>query len=117
MRRICTFATVVATAAIAVGSTSAATPKLQALVADPVKITLTVGGKKVSSLKAGKYTIVVKDTSSGHNFRLTGPGVNKSTSVSAKGTYTWKVTLKKGGTYKYVCDPHASFMKGSFKVK
>jgi len=25
------------------------------------------------------------------------------------------VKLKKG-TYKYVCDPHASVMKGSFKV-
>ena len=48
-------------------------------------------------------------------FHLTGPGLNKSTSVSAKGTSTWKVTLKPG-TYKYVCDPHASFMKGSFKV-
>jgi plastocyanin len=35
--------------------------------------------------------------------------------VSGKGTTTWKVTLKKG-TYKYVCDPHASFMKGSFTV-
>jgi plastocyanin len=113
---MCTFAAVVAIAAIAAGSTPAATPKLQALVADPIKITLTVGGKKVSSLKAGTYTIVVKDTSSGHNFRLSGPGVNKTTSVSAKGTFTWKVRLKRG-TYKYVCDPHASFMKGSFTVK
>jgi plastocyanin len=113
---MCTFAALVAIAAIAAGSSSAATPKLQALVADPIKITLTVGGKKVSSLKAGTYTIVVKDTSSGHNFRLSGPGVNKTTSVSAKGTFTWKVRLKRG-TYKYVCDPHASFMKGSFTVK
>jgi plastocyanin len=41
--------------------------------------------------------------------------VNKKTSVPAKGASTWTVTLKKG-TYKFVCDPHATIMKGSFKV-
>jgi plastocyanin len=94
---------------------SAATPKLVASVSDPLNISLTQGGKKVTSLKAGTYTIVVQDKASDHNFHLTGPGVNKTTSVSAKLTTTWKVTLKKG-TYKYVCDPHKAFMKGSFTV-
>jgi plastocyanin len=79
-------------------------------------ITLKQGTKKVTSLKAGTYTIKVQDLSTIHDFHLTGPGVNKTTTVAGKGTYTWKVTLKKG-TYKYVCDPHASFMKGSFTVK
>ena len=51
-----------------------------------------------------------------HNFHLTGPGVNVKTSVGATGTKTFTVTLKKG-TYKFVCDPHAGFMKGSFTVK
>jgi len=46
---------------------------------------------------------------------FTGPGVDKKTSVGGQGTSTWKLTLKKG-TYKYVCDPHASIMKGSFTV-
>jgi plastocyanin len=78
-------------------------------------ITLTNGGKKVTTLKAGTYTIKVQDKSNIHNFHLTGPGVNKKTVVGAVQTVTWKVTLKKG-TYKYVCDPHASIMKGSFKV-
>ena len=41
--------------------------------------------------------------------------MNKKTGVGAKGTFTWTVTLKKG-TYKFICDPHASIMKGSFKV-
>ena len=59
--------------------------------------------------------IVVKDTAADHNFHLTGPGVNKSTSVAGKATSTWTVTLKKG-TYKFVCDPHKAFMKGSFTV-
>jgi plastocyanin len=37
------------------------------------------------------------------------------TSVSGKGTKTFTVTLQKG-TYKFMCDPHKSFMHGSFKV-
>jgi plastocyanin len=93
-----------------------ATPSLNAVDGPGFTITLTKAGKKVTTLPAGTYVIKVADKSSAHNFHLTGPGVNKSTSVGAQGTFTWKVTLKKG-TYKYVCDPHASFMKGSFTVK
>jgi plastocyanin len=79
------------------------------------KIGLKQGTKKVTKLKHGKYTIVVKDTAKTHNFHLSGPGVNKKTPVKGKGTFTWHVTLKKG-TYKYVCDPHKVLMTGSFKV-
>lgn len=105
------FAAFAGTAATA----QAATPKLTATDADPFKISLTQGTKKVTSLKAGTYTIVVQDQSSAHNFHLEGPGVDKKTSVSSKATSTWKVTLKRG-SYTYVCDPHKSFMKGSFTV-
>jgi len=65
--------------------------------------------------KAGKIKLVVADRSSIHNFHLTGPGVDVKTSVGETGTKTFTVTLKKG-TYRFVCDPHASVMKGSFKV-
>ena len=65
--------------------------------------------------KAGTIKLVVDDKSSIHDFHLTGPGVNVKTSVSGKGTKTFTVTLQKG-TYKFVCDPHKSFMHGSFKV-
>ncbi len=78
-------------------------------------ISLTKGGKAVKTLKPGAYTITVNDKSSIHNFHLSGPGFNKATSVAKSGKTTWNVTLK-AGTYKYVCDPHASSMKGSFKV-
>jgi plastocyanin len=97
------------------GAAGAATPRLVATVSDPLNISLTVGGKKVTKLKAGTYRIVVRDKAADHNFHLKGPRVNKSTSVSGKTTTTWKVTLRKG-SYTFVCDPHASFMKGSFKV-
>jgi plastocyanin len=65
--------------------------------------------------KAGKIKLIVSDKSDQHNFHLTGPGVNVKTSVGQRGTKTFTITLKKG-TYKFMCDPHASFMKGSFKV-
>jgi len=116
MKRITTFATLVTAVAILAANAAAATPKLTASVSDPLNISLKQGTKKVTSLKAGKYVIVVKDMAADHNFHLTGPGVNKTTSIAGKSTTTWTVTLKKG-TYKYVCDPHKSFMKGSFTVK
>jgi plastocyanin len=104
-----------ATGVVGASSAGAATPKLVASVSDPLNISLKLGGKKVSKLKAGTYTITVQDKASDHNFHLTGPGLNKTTSVSGKATTTWTVTLKKG-TYRYVCDPHKAFMKGSFTV-
>ena len=68
-----------------------------------------------TTVKAGTYAIVIHDKSNIHNFHLTGPGVNKRTSVPAVATTTWKVTLKKG-TYKFVCDPHATSMRGVLRV-
>ena len=102
-------------AALAVPVAQAGTPVLKGTVGPGFTITLTKAGKKVAKLKAGTYVFKISDKSSAHNFHLTGPGVNKTTSVGGTGSKTWKVKLKKG-TYKFVCDPHASFMKGSFKV-
>jgi hypothetical protein len=102
-------------ALVFVTSASAAVPILNGTDGPGFTITLKKGTTKVKSLKAGKYKIVIKDLSNIHNFHLSGPGLNKKTGVGPKGTFTWTVTLKKG-TYKYVCDPHATIMKGSFKV-
>jgi plastocyanin len=104
-----------AAALVVVASASAAVPTLTATDGPGFTITLKKGKTKVTSLKAGKYKIVVKDLSNIHNFHLKGPGVDKKTGVGPKGTFTWTVTLKKG-TYRYLCDPHAAIMKGSFKV-
>jgi plastocyanin len=94
---------------------SAATPTLAGLVGPGFNISLKQGGKKVTKLKAGTYQLNIVDKAVDHNFHIIGPGLNKKTSVVKKGTTIWKVTLKKG-TYKFVCDPHATFMKGSFTV-
>jgi len=103
-------------AALAVpAAASSATPTLNGTDGPGFTIALTQAGNKVKKLKAGTYVFKIADKSNIHNFHLTGPGVNKTTSVAAKGTSTWKIKLKKG-IYKYVCDPHASFMKGSFTV-
>ena len=67
-------------------------------------------------LTAGDYTIAVNDQSAAHNFHLTGPGgVDVATDVSGEGEETLEVTLA-AGEYTFVCDPHASSMKGSFTV-
>jgi plastocyanin len=74
--------------------------------------TITLNKKTV---KAGTYVITIQDRSNIHDFHLTGPGVNKTTSVAAVKTYTWTVKLKPG-TYTFVCDPHRTIMHGTFKV-
>jgi plastocyanin len=75
----------------------------------------TTRGRRVRGLRAGRYRIVVRDRSAMHNFHLFGPGVNKRTAVGFRGTQTWTVRLRKG-RYRFVCDPHAAQMRGSFRV-
>ena len=66
-------------------------------------------------LTAVSYTLVVNDQSDQHNFHLTGPGVDVSTEVSETGEKSFDIELQ-AGEYKFVCDPHASQMNGSFTV-
>ncbi len=75
----------------------------------------TAHGTLVRKLKAGTYTIRIRDLSPIHNFHLFGPGVNKKTSVQNTGRATWTVHLKRG-IYRYRCDPHRTIMHGSFTV-
>jgi plastocyanin len=94
----------------------AALPKITGTVGPGFTITTTRLAKKLVTVKAGTYSFTVVDKSSIHNYHLMGPGVNKMiTSVAFVGTKTVTITLKKG-VYRFVCDPHASTMKGSFTV-
>jgi hypothetical protein len=108
-----------AAAAVALALTSGASsmglPKLVGTVGPGFTISLKQGLKPVRALKAGRYTFVVSDKSSIHNFRLKGPGLNRAiTTIGGTGTKTVTLALKTG-RYTYVCDAHP-FMIGHFTV-
>ena len=101
------------------GDTAAATeqaagggPTLQGSVGPGFEISL----DGTDGITAGDYTLTVDDRSSAHNFHLTGPGgVDVSTPVREQGEESFDVTLEPG-EYTFVCDPHASSMRGTFTV-
>jgi plastocyanin len=72
-------------------------------------------GRPLKTVKRGTYRIKIEDKATVHNFRLKGPGVNKATSVGARAETIWTVRLRPG-KYTFKCDPHASSMRGSFRV-
>jgi plastocyanin len=107
-------ACVSASGALAAGA-SASPVTLNGTVGPSPTISLAKAGAKVKTLKPGAYRLVVDDRSPNHDFHLVGPGVNVTTTVPWTGSKTFSITLKKG-TYRYYCDPHRSFMNGSFTV-
>jgi plastocyanin len=116
MKRICALSIATVLLVIAAPST-AAVPRLVGTTGPGFTITVKRNGVKVRTLRPGKYTLVVADKSSFHNFRLKGPGLNRAvTSVAFKGTKTVTVTLRVG-RYTFQCDPHvATGMRGTFRV-
>ena len=90
---------------------AAATPALRGSVGPGDTIRLGVKPKK-----GGVYRLTVNDAAADHNFRLRGAGVNVATSVGGTGTKSFRVRLQPGKTYRFVCDPHADEMRGSFTV-
>src|SRR5919201_1888276 len=75
-------------------------------------------GNDVTALDPGSYTVKPNDTSTIHNFHLTGPGFDQMTSISGTDTTTtWDITVHPNETWQFVCDGHAySGMSGSFTV-
>jgi plastocyanin len=103
--------------AVAGSSAFAAGPQtITGTVGPGFTITLKQHSRNVLSLPPATYLFVISDKSNIHNFHLIGPGVNKKTSVGAVGKSTWRLTLRRG-TYRFICDPHATTMKGKFVVK
>ncbi len=92
---------------VLVASASAATPKLIGTVGPGYTISLKKAGKKVTTLKAGKYTFVITDKASIHNFSLDGPnGLEKTFTTRAFQGARRAITLTlKKGTYKFYCEP------------
>lgn len=73
-------------------------------------------GKKVKTLKAGRYQLVIRDYSKRHNFHLKGPGLNVRSFIPFVGRLAYSSLVFKRGTYRFWCDAHRSRMHGSFKV-
>jgi hypothetical protein len=65
-----------------IGAAPAAPVKLKGSVGPGTTIVLKKGSSKVSTLKRGRYTFVVSDRSSEHNFRIKGPVSRQITSIS-----------------------------------
>ena len=107
------------TTAVLLALTIGAIAAIPVFAATP-KVTGTVGPGFTISMKkptkAGRYTLVVSDKSSIHNFHLKGKGVNVRTSIPATGLKTFKITLAKG-RYTFLCDPHPTSLKGSFTIR
>jgi hypothetical protein len=81
------------------------------------KISLTdVGGTRITSVKSGRYVIVVRDRSTRENFHLITPDplLRLRTGLGYVGTVKWRITLARG-VYRFVSDGRHS-LRGSFKV-
>jgi plastocyanin len=116
--RFFVLAAVAAAVLAASANSAAATVKtVSGSVGPGFTISLSMQGKKVTTLKAGKaYRFVISDRSDIHDFHLSGPGVDRVlTAVDYTGTKSVVLKLKKG-SYRFRCDPHASIMHGSFRV-
>jgi plastocyanin len=113
-------AAVLALAGAAIGSRSS-TPTLKGTVGPGYTVSLTKGGKKVTSLTAGTYKIVVSDKSNFHNSVLerekpSKPKLEKDISGTGfTGTKTVTMTLKPG-SWRFYCSVHESQMHQDFKV-
>ena len=114
--RLALAAAAVLAVALPGGSAGQTPTRLIGTVGPGFTITLTdANGNRVTQLQPGAYVIEVDDRSEMHNFHLVGPGVNRKTRVGFTGTTSWRVTLR-AGVYRFVCDPHARGMRGTFRV-
>jgi plastocyanin len=92
------------------------TPKLLATVGPRNTISLKSGsGAALKTVKAGAYSITVRDRSKVHNFHLVGKGVNRKSALVGMGTLTWKVKLS-AGALRFYSDKSPRTVKGSVNV-
>jgi len=124
MKALSTFAVLVAAALAVAGaafSSRSSMPTLKGVTGPGYSVSLTKGGKKVKTLKAGKYRIVVNDRSSFHSSVLERekpdkPKLEKDlTGVGFTGTKTVVMTLKPG-SWRFYCSIHESQMHQEFRV-
>ena len=75
-------------------------------------------GARVNTVRAGStWTVVVRDRSNAHNFRLTGPGfAGRQTGIAFQGNQTWTITFRRG-TWTYLCTEHPDMMRGTVRAR
>jgi hypothetical protein len=99
------------------GNATAAPKAINGTVGPGFTITLKQNGRQGDEAQGGR-AVPLRDQRSVVDSRLPPfwPGIDKViTAVGFTGSKSIIVKLKKG-TYTFKCDPHASFMHGSFKV-
>lgn len=87
-----------------------ALPKLKGEVGPGFNISL-----KQGAVPSGKYKLIVKDLGTIHNFRITGAGVDKATSIPGTGKSVFKITVTPG-IYNIRCDAHRETMTDLLEV-
>jgi hypothetical protein len=101
---------------LAVAVEAATVPPVRGTVGPEFTISLKKHGKRVTALKRGRYSFVIADRSTVHNFRLEGPGVARDlTGVARVGTTRTTLRLRPG-RYTFFCVPHPLDMRGTFRV-
>jgi hypothetical protein len=92
------------------------TPKLLATVGPKNTISLkSASGATLKTVKAGAYSVTVRDRSKQHNFHLVGKGVNRKSGLAGMGTLTWKVKLS-AGPLRFFSDKSPKTVRGSVRV-
>jgi hypothetical protein len=93
-------------------------PKLLATVGPKATISLrsATGAVLRNGVKAGTYSIVVRDRTKAHNFHLVGKAVNRKSTVAGTGTLTWKLKLS-AGVLRFYSDKAPLKVKGSIRVR
>ncbi|MBA3348686.1 MAG: hypothetical protein H0T13_09015 [Actinobacteria bacterium] len=90
--------------------------KLVATVGPGATITLrTASGAVPRGLKAGTYSIVVRDRSRLHNVHLAGAGIDRKSARAGTGTVTWRVRLR-SGTLRFFSDAAPARLRGSVRI-
>ncbi len=85
----------------------APTNKLLATVSATGQVTMTdSGGRIVTRLRSGWYSIFVTVNAAGADFHLTGPSVDSATKAKVPGVALWGIHLLKGA-YRYMNDRDA----------
>jgi hypothetical protein len=105
-------ATLLAGLALPVGASG--NPIVPQLTANVTATSITLvgaNGKPVRVLQPNQYRIVVHDRTAKQNFHLIGANVNRKTTVAAKTTQTWTLSLLPG-SYRYRSDRNIGLSRG-----